>query len=212
MNTAPQRINLKPAEPALDGRQLDDLIQLWLDELNRNLPALTVDGYAFRVAYFRSWWKEEGPSRKWLLRRRDLADYGRYLSQLKTERAQAGLGYHSQNDAIRRLRQMFRWAYQAGYVEQDYGPWLPKASRRAATTHSRQPGRIAAPARCHYPQPQARSQSGTIGVADQHRDPTCRGRRPDDRRLADRRRRIWDRPRNGQADQGQQVWPPRGCF
>lgn len=128
MSAAPQKINLRPAEPALDGRQLDDLIQLWLDELARDLPPLTVNGYAFRLAYFRDWWRQEGPLRQWLLKRRDLANYGRHLSQLKTDRAPAGLGYHSQNDALRRLRQMFRWAFQAGYTEQDYGAWTPRPS------------------------------------------------------------------------------------
>ena len=106
MSAAPQKINLRPAEPALDGRQLDDLIQLWLDELARDLPPLTVNGYAFRLAYFRDWWRQEGPLRQWLLKRRDLANYGRHLSQLKTDRAPAGLGYHSQNDGLRRLRQI----------------------------------------------------------------------------------------------------------
>lgn len=135
---APQRINLKPTEPALDGRQLDDLIQLWLDELSRDLPPLTVAGYSFRLDYFRQWWKEEGPRRQWLLHRRDLADYGRHLAALRTPKAPNGLGYHSQNDALRRLRQMFKWAHEAGYVEQNYSTWIPKAggeppSRQAAT-------------------------------------------------------------------------------
>jgi site-specific recombinase XerD len=48
--------------------------------------------------------------------------------QLKTAHAPSGLSYHSQNDALRRLRQMFRWSYKSGYTEQDYGPWLPKAA------------------------------------------------------------------------------------
>ena len=85
MNTTPQKINLKPAEQVLDGRQLGDLIQLWLDELARDLPPLTVAGYAFRVAFFREWWATEGPPRNWLLRRRDLAEFGRHLTQLKTD-------------------------------------------------------------------------------------------------------------------------------
>jgi site-specific recombinase XerD len=126
MNTTTQRINLKPAEQVLDGRQLDDLIQLWLDELARDLPPLTVSGYAFRVAFFRDWWAAQGPSRDWLLKRRDLAEFGRYLAEVKTARASRGLSYHSQNDALRRLRQMFRWSYKSGYTEQDYGGWLPK--------------------------------------------------------------------------------------
>lgn len=39
-----------------------DLIQLWLDELARDLPPLTVDGYAFRSAYFRDWWRKKARS------------------------------------------------------------------------------------------------------------------------------------------------------
>lgn len=136
MESEPQRINLNPAEPALDARQIDPLIQLWLDELGRDLPPLTVAGYAFRVAYFRDWWREEGPRRGWLLRRRDLADYGRHLAQLRTARAPQGLGYHSQNDALRRLRQMFKWAQACGYVAQDYGHWLPEAQGEPPQRHA----------------------------------------------------------------------------
>lgn len=127
----PHAINLTPAEPALDARQLDDLIQMWLNALSEDLPPLTVSGYAFRLQYFRDWWKEEGPRHGWLLRKRDLKAYRRHLASLKTEKAPEGLSYHSQNDALRRLRQMFRWAAGADCIPMDCSSWIPSPEGEA---------------------------------------------------------------------------------
>lgn len=125
-STETQTINLNPAEPALDARHLDDLIQLWLDAQAAELTPRTVANYEDRLAYFRDWWKQEGPRRDWQLTRRALAEYGKHLIQLDNATRPGRLGYHTQNDAIRRLKQCFKWAQAAGYVSMDYSPWLPK--------------------------------------------------------------------------------------
>lgn len=118
-------INLTPPEPALDARHLDDLIVLWLE--TGVSAADTASGYAYKVRYFRDWWSAVGPARDWTLRRRDLEAFAAYLETV-TSRTGQPLSYHTRNDVLRRLRQMFRWALARGYTEgRDYTPWVPRA-------------------------------------------------------------------------------------
>lgn len=119
------RIDLRPAEPSLDAHYLDALIVVWLDDCARRLPQTTADGYAEKIIYFRRWWAEVGPQQNYMLRRRDLERFEVMLRTLPGKRTGTWLSYNSRHDALRRLRQMFRWAAQEHYTTMDYSAWVP---------------------------------------------------------------------------------------
>lgn len=125
-HTTMGRINLAPDEPALDARQLDALIGLWLDDCRSRLAAETVEGYGYKIAYFREWWARAGPERDWRLRRRNLAEFEREL-QTTPSRHGEPLSFNSRRDVLRRLTGVFKWAFREGYTETDYSAWVPEA-------------------------------------------------------------------------------------
>lgn len=119
-------INLAPPEPTLDAKQLDGLCALWLAH-GVSTRSDTATGYAYKVQWFRDWWAREGPRRGWELRQRDMDEFAAYLTTV-TSRTGKPLSYHSRNDVLRRLRQMFKWALARGYTEgRDYSAWIPAA-------------------------------------------------------------------------------------
>lgn len=127
-------INLQRQDPYLDGRQLDDLIGLWLDDCADRLDGIgpngyvgTVRGYADKIVYFQLWWEETGPGSGWRLTQRLLREFERWLRQ-RPSRYGAPLMYHTRRDVLRRLRSMFRWAQMTGYIV-NVAPadWVPAA-------------------------------------------------------------------------------------
>jgi integrase len=135
-------IDLSPAVPVFRARRLDALAQLWLDDclkrLGRPKPArpghsqarlysATWAGYKDDIAYFRRWWAEVGPAKGWELREDDFQEFNRWLM------SSTSLGYTSRADALRRLRQMLRWAFTHRYITaMDFSLWVPKEPEGAA--------------------------------------------------------------------------------
>ncbi len=117
-------IRLDPDRPALDARQLDALIELWLQNRRRRLAAKTAADYADKIRYFREWWKQEGPIADWQLTEETLLDFNKHLSQ-RISRFGQPLAYNTRKDALRRLKQVFLWAYQKNYVTNDYSKFVP---------------------------------------------------------------------------------------
>ena len=80
-------INLEPAQEVLDGRQLVNLIHLWLEKtrLRPDVSDHTVSGYTNRVAYFCDWWTEVGPWCQWELTRDKLGQFGDWLITVKSQ-------------------------------------------------------------------------------------------------------------------------------
>ena len=128
-------IKLDRQDPYLDGQHLDALIELWLadcadrlDELGPNGYTGTTKGYADKISYFREWWAAQGPTCGWRLTRHGLREFERWLRQYES-RFGGTLGYHTRNDALRRLRAMFRWAQAEGYIVNVYpADWVPTAT------------------------------------------------------------------------------------
>lgn len=119
-------IDLDPEEPALNGRHLDTLIQLWLDDCYLRLPEHTVDGYADKVRYFRNWWTEHGPQLHWQLKERDLQQFVRDLDNMRTV-ANKPLMYNTKKDIVRRLRTALLWANRTKKIRHlNVASWLPK--------------------------------------------------------------------------------------
>lgn len=121
-------INLEPAQEVLDGRQLIDLIHLWLEKtrLRPDVSDHTVTGYANRVAYFCDWWTEVGPWCNWELTRDKLGQFGDWLVTVNSQYRKP-LEYNSRKDTLRRLKQCFRWAFDNDYLSRDITPWIPAA-------------------------------------------------------------------------------------
>ena len=65
-------INLDRSEPLLDGRNLDALVQRWLDDRADALGAGTVIGYGSKIAHFRLLWASYGPRQYCQMTRSDL--------------------------------------------------------------------------------------------------------------------------------------------
>lgn len=119
-------IQLTPNEDALDGRQLDMLIELWLGDCANRLDANeTMPGYRRSVSYFRRWWYDEGPGRNWLLTKTACEQFEIDLRSVVSKLSGQPLSYSSRYDCIRRMRQMFHWAHRTSRVSHNYGLWFP---------------------------------------------------------------------------------------
>ncbi len=122
-------INLEPSQEALDGRNLNALIELWLKHCERrtDLDPHTVAGYASKVGYFCEWWQDVGPWCGWELTKDRLAQFGDWLSSVATSNGKP-LAYNTKRDVMRRLRQVFKWAYERDYMTRNFGAWLPEVT------------------------------------------------------------------------------------
>jgi len=103
---------------AVAGRDLARLVVLWLDEVRAGRTALTWESYRVQVGRVLRWWEAAGGDCDWLLSRSSLLELAHWLNA-------QGLGWHAQNDALRRLRQVLRWAWQRGIVSVDASAWVP---------------------------------------------------------------------------------------
>lgn len=122
-------INLTPLEPVFVAHSLDALIAAWLEwcmsikgepTATGELRSHTVSGYASKIAHFQRWWHDVAQALDWRLRKRDFLAFNRWLTH------ESGLAYNSCKDVLRRLAQMFRWAFQNDYTKRDYSLWVPK--------------------------------------------------------------------------------------
>lgn len=132
-------IQRTPRVPALDGTHLNWLIAHYLKTCRYRLDTSTsASSYQYQLQWFVNWWETQGPPRDWLLRPHDFAQFERYLRSVTSPRTKRPLTYHTRLTVIKRLKEMFRWAYDNGYVERDYRQWIPSAEggppkRHAAT-------------------------------------------------------------------------------
>lgn len=131
-------IRREPSIPTLYAADLNWLIEQYLSWQRTQLDLQsTVDCYACKLRWFEQWWEVAGPAKEWLLRQSDLEAFERYLRDAESKRTKRKLAWHSRNDVLRRLREMFHWASHRDYTERDYAEWVPKADggppkRRAA--------------------------------------------------------------------------------
>jgi site-specific recombinase XerD len=132
-------ISLDAAEKPLDGRQLDRLIERWLEETAAGVTPYTLAGYRQKIAHFQKWWTIAAPPLDYRLTKKTLAQFGRWLSEQPSAHPPHNpLSHGQQHDVLRRLAQMFRWAKAKGYTEIDHSDWLPapmgEPTRRTAPT------------------------------------------------------------------------------
>ena len=117
--TMVHQIQFDVEAPSLNGEELGRLIEIYLAHQRKKSQATTVKGYRFKLRPFEEWWRDVGPARGWVLSSDDLFEYEQYLHEL-------GWGYSSRFDALKRLRQVFKWAHQRGYLAIDFSLFVPK--------------------------------------------------------------------------------------
>lgn len=135
------KINLAPYENALEGEHLTALINQWLS--TRRVDPATLAGYRQKVDYFVSWWEARGPTQDWRLTRRDLENFEIYLRGVVSFQSGKPLTWHTRNDVMRRLRQMFHWAFTSKRTEENYAHWVPAADGAAPERQAATPEQLA---------------------------------------------------------------------
>lgn len=112
-------ITLDVERPRLEATKFSDLIDHYLKERARHLQPSTMKSYYYRLKTFENWWDTEGPLREWALDEAAFADFANHVKSLKT------LGWSSQNDALKRLRQVLRWAHRRSHISIDFSDFVP---------------------------------------------------------------------------------------
>lgn len=121
-------IQRTPDTPTLDARDLVWLIRCYIESCRERLDhKITVNGYEYQLNWFIDWWEVEGPGRDWLLRPDDFLRFERYLRTAVSAATKKPISYHTRHTIVKRLREMFGWALQHGYVDRDYAKWVPAA-------------------------------------------------------------------------------------
>ena len=133
-----ETINLKPKSPQLDGRDIDALCDAYLDAIKGRVNGVSHYGFAAKLAYFRQFWKENGAQHDHILTPKILESFNDWLEQVTPKRTGKPLSWNSRADALRRFRQMMRWAWRNGYVSSDWGQYVP-AARGKPTPHDALP-------------------------------------------------------------------------
>lgn len=112
-------INLDIDRPRLHAVQFKALVEHYLKERARYLDPVTIKGYRLRLAYFLSWWDDEGPEREWALDEDAFGDYADHVKTLPR------IAWWTRHDALRRLRQILRWSHRRNYVAIDFSEFVP---------------------------------------------------------------------------------------
>lgn len=139
-------IRRAPDEPALDATDLNWLIDQWLESVEVDVQALTVDGYRTAVRRWQRWWQKHGPRYEWKLTRAVLKRFEYNLrgeggeDAILNERSGQPLAWNTRNDSLRRLSEALLWAQSNHYFTDAvaYHEWVPDAQggapRRSAAT------------------------------------------------------------------------------
>jgi len=117
-------INLHPDRPALDGRNLEPLVELYLADVARHCTAGTTESYRSFLQRFVLWWREHAPKCDWLLDAIQLAEFSRHLATCRTA-AEQPLTHSYRLQILAKVRQLFAWAYRLRYVSVDLSHCVP---------------------------------------------------------------------------------------
>lgn len=147
-------INLEPEKPALDGRHLEQLIELWKEDLKRRVKPQTYRNNVCYMNIFSGWWSKSASEFDWLINDVALAEFSHYLSRYRT-RFGTVMSWHSQHTLVTLLKAMFRWAYRKNYVSLDFSVFVPnpkgRPSRKSAITLEDLDALVAEAGRSPYP-------------------------------------------------------------
>lgn len=123
-------ITLDPVSPAIDGRLLSQLCDLYLQTIPHKV---TRYGYRNHLRRFCDWWRDVGPWRSWRFDAATMADFDVYLRDRFRPARGGALSVQGRADTFRRLRQLLRWGYTTGRIPVDASGWYaaPVVPRRA---------------------------------------------------------------------------------
>lgn len=133
-----ESINRTPAAPPLDGRDLEWLIEQYLDDRRTKVVVKTAQSYECRFRIFLEWWSSVGPLQRWMLTAADLGNFEHWLRSRQSAQTGKPLAYTYRKGVLQSLCEMLRWACEQGYTIKDYSTWVPaaygtKKKRRAAS-------------------------------------------------------------------------------
>lgn len=136
-------INLEPFAVALDVSLMPQVIDLYLESRRNRVKQSTLRNYAENLRYFERWLAEYAPIRSWRLTRADFGEFKRWLSTVQNQKRNDGsvISYSTQNDALRRLKSVFRWGFSEEIFVRNYAPWVPE--RPAGAMPIRRPVELA---------------------------------------------------------------------
>lgn len=121
-------IDLTPRMPALNGTSLNLLIDIYIDACRSRLDhQITVDGYEYQLIWFKDWWQVQGPGQNWRLLPSDFMRFEKFLRSAISSATHRVISYHTRHTIIKRLKEMFGWAFDKHYLKRDYGSWIPPA-------------------------------------------------------------------------------------
>lgn len=126
MSTHILAIDLTPVAPALDGKNLLELIDLFVADHRHNRSPKTARGYEQKLRYFTEWWQRTHSSYDNLLTEAALTDFAVHLETIVSRRGKP-LSWHTRNDVLRRLSQMFTWSHRRGYIAVNFAEFVPSA-------------------------------------------------------------------------------------
>ena len=124
------RINLEPDKPALDGRYMEKLIELWEEDIQRKVKPNSYKTYLAFIKFFEKWWSDHATDYNWLLNENTFLEFIRYLAEYRTVRNRTILSARTQNGVLDTLKQILRWAYRSGYVQLNFSPFVPTVKAR----------------------------------------------------------------------------------
>ena len=119
-------INLSNTPPELDGAGLDQLIALYLTDVQlRQVAPSTLAHYAYCLGFLRSWWAEAGPGLGYRL---NPASWALFSTWLQSQRTRTGrtIATSTRRACLARARQLLRWAYRWDYIDRDFSHQLPQ--------------------------------------------------------------------------------------
>lgn len=129
-------IRRNPEKPTFDLSDYDWLVQQWLADRARHVSEETARGYAQKIKYFGQWWQMEGPKCSWLISEEHFEDFEAWLRL--TYRTWRGdkLAFNTRHDAIRRLREMLKWAYDHDITSVNLSKWVRSAEGSRPVRHA----------------------------------------------------------------------------
>lgn len=131
-------IRRNPEKPEFDLSDYRWLIDQWLSDRSKHVGSETVRGYTQKIHYFGDWWTKVGADHNWRISETRFEEFEAWLRL--TYRTWKGnpLAFNTRHDAIRRLREMLKWAYDREITSINLAKWVRSAEgappvRKAAT-------------------------------------------------------------------------------
>lgn len=135
-------INRNPEKPSFDLTDYQWLIESWLSDRARHVNVETVRGYRQKIRYFSDWWAKVGTGHNWLISEAAFEEFEAYLRLTYRTWQKERLAYNTRYDAIRRLREMLKWAYDHEITSVNLAKWVVSAEGSPPVRHAATPEQL----------------------------------------------------------------------